>query len=210
MAASMQVNFSQWKQDFIHALENKEGLDVPCGDCRACCTSGMFIHVGPEEQDALAHIPDALLFDAPGAPPGHRLMGYSEQGHCPMFKDNRCTIYAHRPLTCRQFDCRLFAAIELYPPAPEQQAIAHHAQTWTFTAEQGDTHLQLAALRQLMHAMHPVGGSSENNATQVELPPNFPTSPAEQARLILKALAKPGPAQLQIENIAMSLKHMLK
>ena len=30
--------------------------------------------------------------------------------HCPMLTDDRCTIYEHRPRTCRTYDCRIFAA----------------------------------------------------------------------------------------------------
>ena len=37
-------------------------------------------------------------------------MGHDEQGRCPMLRDDRCSIYEHRPRTCRTYDCRVFAA----------------------------------------------------------------------------------------------------
>ena len=58
---------------------------MPCGECTACCTASQFIHVAPDEHDALTAIPPEVLFPAPGFPPGHVLMGYDDQGNCPMF-----------------------------------------------------------------------------------------------------------------------------
>jgi hypothetical protein len=86
------------------------GLDVPCGDCVGCCTSSLFIHVRPEESATLAVIPARLLVRAPGRPRGHRLLGFTEAGSCPMFTARACSIYAQRPRTCRDYDCRMFAA----------------------------------------------------------------------------------------------------
>ena len=70
----------------------------------------MFIHIQPEETQTLQRIPRALLFPAPGLPKGHVLMGYCDKGQCPMLVDNQCSIYEHRPQTCRDYDCRVFAA----------------------------------------------------------------------------------------------------
>ena len=88
-------------------------MEVPCGSCTACCTSSQFIHIGPDETDTLARIPAALLFPAPRFPRGHFLLGYDERGHCPMFVDNRCSIYEHRPRACRTYDCRVLPAAGL-------------------------------------------------------------------------------------------------
>ena len=106
------------------------GSDVPCGTCTACCTSSQFVHIEPDERDALAHIPAELLFPAPGRPRGHVLLGYDERGHCPMLVDGACSIYAHRPRTCRTYDCRVFAAAGVDPgdgQAPDRQPGPHLA-----------------------------------------------------------------------------------
>jgi len=66
-----------------------------------------------DETQTLYRIPEELLFKAPGLPKGNVLLGYDENGHCPMFIDNQCSIYEHRPLTCRNYDCRIFLATGL-------------------------------------------------------------------------------------------------
>src|ERR671913_1128381 len=113
------------------ALEGTADADVPCGTCTACCTASQFVHIAPDERDTLAHIPKALLFPAPRLPAGHVLMGYDERGHCPMLRDGACTIYAHRPRTCRTYDCRVFPAAGL-APARVQVEIARRSARWRF------------------------------------------------------------------------------
>ena len=107
------VRFSSWLHLISRSQRTEEGMAVPCGECKACCTSSYFIHIRPDETQTLAKIPKALLFKAPGLPKGNVLMGYDEKGHCPMFIDNQCSIYEHRPLTCRNYDCRIFPATGL-------------------------------------------------------------------------------------------------
>jgi Fe-S-cluster containining protein len=102
---------------------------VPCGGCTACCTAAQFVHVGPDEHDALTVIPPELLFPAPGFPAGHVLMGYDDQGRCPMFNGTGCSIYEHRPRTCRTYDCRVFAATDVVPEDPQ---IAARVARWRF------------------------------------------------------------------------------
>ncbi|MDO8363390.1 MAG: YkgJ family cysteine cluster protein [Actinomycetota bacterium] len=121
--------FGAWLAEALAAIGGSGESDVPCGECTACCRSAQFIHIAPDERDALAHIPTALLFPAPGAPRGHMLMGYDEQGRCPMLVDDRCTIYAHRPHTCRVYDCRVFAAAGIDADGP---AVAEQARRWRF------------------------------------------------------------------------------
>jgi Fe-S-cluster containining protein len=118
--------------------------DVPCGGCTGCCTSSQFVPIGPDETDTLAHIPSELLLPAPRMPAGHVLMGYDEHGRCPMLVDGACSIYAHRPRTCRTYDCRVFPAtgVEL-DDAPGgddagKAAIARRARRWRFTHPERD------------------------------------------------------------------------
>lgn len=103
--------FTEWLAGMQSALRGEADSDVPCGTCIACCTSSQFIHIEPDETQTLAHIPAELLVPAPGQPPGHVLMGYVDDGACPMLVDGACSIYEHRPRTCRVYDCRLFAAL---------------------------------------------------------------------------------------------------
>lgn len=75
----------------------------------------MFIHIRPEETRALERIPKGLQFPAPGLPKGHMVLGYDENGACPMLVDEKCSIYEDRPQTCRDYDCRVFAATGIDP-----------------------------------------------------------------------------------------------
>ncbi len=105
-------------------------MDVPCGDCSACCRSAQFVHVRADERRALSVIPAALLVPAPGTASGERVLGFDAHGNCPMMSDDGCTIYAERPQTCRSYDCRVFAAAGV---EPDQPRIAERTALWRFT-----------------------------------------------------------------------------
>lgn len=126
-------DFDEWADAMVSALDGNGDAEVPCDGCTACCTASQFIHIGPDETDVLAHVPSQLQFPAPGRPAGHLLMGYDEHGRCPMFVDGGCSIYAHRPRTCRTYDCRIFAATEVQlADDPTKAAIAERAAEWEF------------------------------------------------------------------------------
>jgi hypothetical protein len=143
--------FSAWLRSMQGALDGAHGSEVPCGSCTACCTSSQFVHIGPEETDTLAHIPAELLFPAPGWPPGHVLLGYDERGHCPMLTDagdgtaGRCSIYAHRPVTCRTYDCRVLPAAGL--TAEGQPDIERQVRRWRFSHPSDEDRTRHEAVR---------------------------------------------------------------
>jgi len=136
--------FGQWLGGLEEAPDGKRSADVPCGSCTACCTSSQFVHIAPDEQQTLAHVPKELLFPAPGLPRGHVLLGYDDRGHCPMLLDGRCSIYQVRPRTCRTYDCRVFAAAGLEPDKP---AIAARAGQWRFEHLDPQDRIQHEAVR---------------------------------------------------------------
>ena len=139
--------FSAWLAQATHP-EGRRDLDVPCGTCTACCRSSYFIHVAPDETDTLRHIPKQLLFPAPGRPKGHQVLGFDERGHCTMLSDAGCSIYDHRPRTCRSYDCRVFVAAGLSPANDGKPDIAARTERWRFDvdAEPG-ARSELAAVR---------------------------------------------------------------
>jgi len=129
-------NFSAWLRETEASVRSgKGGADVPCGSCRGCCRSSMFVHIGPEETQTMRRIPRALLFPAPGLPKGHVLMGYNDQGECPMLVEAECSIYDDRPQTCRDYDCRVFAATGVAVDEAAQPEIARRVREWVFTFE---------------------------------------------------------------------------
>ncbi len=125
-------DFSAWIVEMQAAIRGEGETDVPCAGCTACCTSSQFVHIGPDETDTLAHIPAELLFPAPRMPRGHVLLGYDERGHCPMLVDNGCSIYEHRPRTCRTYDCRIFPATGVKIDDESKVAIAARTRRWEF------------------------------------------------------------------------------
>lgn len=122
--------FSAWVAQMHEAMRGERSADVPCGGCTACCRSSQFVHIEPDEVDTLAHVPPGLAFPAPGLPSGHVVLGYDERGQCPMLADDRCSIYAHRPRTCRTYDCRVFPAAGVAPD--DKPLIVERATRWQF------------------------------------------------------------------------------
>ena len=136
--------FSTWLRSVRSALLEDGVTDVPCGACTACCTSSYFVHIGPGETRALARIPAELLFPAPDLPQGNAVLGYDAHGHCPMLVDGACSIYVDRPLTCRLYDCRVFAAAGI---AADRTAITRQARRCEFGYPTDDDRREYAAVR---------------------------------------------------------------
>lgn len=165
-------DFATWILEIQAAIAGERSSDVPCGSCTACCTSSQFIHIAPDEADTLAHIPSALLFPAPRLPQGHVLMGYNEHGHCPMFIDNRCSIYEYRPRTCRTYDCRVFPATGIEPDEVDKAFVAQQARRWRFAypTEQDDALQEAVRAAAVFLQEHPYGlpeGVSTASPTQM-------------------------------------------
>lgn len=142
-------DFTTWLHAMREALHGERDADAPCDGCSACCTSSQFVHVRPDEHDTLAHIPRELQFPAPGLPDGHVVLGYDARGHCPMLVDGRCSIYDHRPRTCRTYDCRVFAATGVESDKP---AIAQRVARWRFTYANGEARATYDALHETASA----------------------------------------------------------
>jgi hypothetical protein len=140
------ADFSSWVVGMQSAIRGEQESDVPCNGCTACCTSSQFVHIAPDETDTLAHIPGEFLFPAPLSPRGHVVMGYDERGHCPMLIDDRCSIYDHRPRTCRTYDCRVFPAAALEPDA-DKVAITLRTRRWRFSYPGSSDRAQHDAVR---------------------------------------------------------------
>jgi Fe-S-cluster containining protein len=141
-------DFSAW----LHATDTllwpgEGGTIVPCGTCRGCCRSSMFVHIKPEETQTIQRIPRALLFPAPGRPKGHVLMGYDEKGCCPMLVEGECSIYDDRPQTCRDYDCRVFAATGIQVDERMQPEIARRVKEWVFHYESEESRQEHGMVR---------------------------------------------------------------
>jgi Fe-S-cluster containining protein len=169
--------FSAWFQRARASLASDVGADVPCGDCTACCTASMYVHVRPDETGPRAAIPPHLLTTVPRLPEGHRVMGWDAHGHCPMLKSNSCSIYADRPQTCRDFDCRVFAATGVEPL--DKPLIAARARRWRFEHPTARDRTEHAAVRAAAECLR------EHAAAFTTW--KIPTNPIQFAVLALKA-----------------------
>jgi uncharacterized protein len=169
--------FSSWLRRTRQGQRTAEGVSVPCGECTACCTSSYFIHIRPDETETLSKIPQELLFAAPGLPAGHVVLGYDKNGHCPMFIDNKCSIYEHRPQTCRMYDCRIFPATGL-AAGKDKTAISRQAGRWQFTFPTTRDHKHFSAVRAAAKFLRDHAAS---------FPPGFvPNNPTQQAMIAIK------------------------
>jgi Fe-S-cluster containining protein len=124
--------FGDWLAQTRAALRGSGGTRVPCGDCTGCCTSGYSVQVRPDEDAARAAIPAMLLVDSGDFAPGQRTLPPQPDGRCPMLDGARCSIYAHRPRTCRDYDCRVFAAAGLEAGGADKAAINRRVRAWRF------------------------------------------------------------------------------
>jgi uncharacterized protein len=140
-------DFSVWVSEMSSAIRGERDANVACDGCTACCTSSQFIHIDPDETETLKRIPPALLFPAPQRSKGHVLMGYTDRGHCPMFIDNRCSIYEDRPRTCRTYDCRVFRAAGVKVVEDDKAMIAKRAERWRFSYSTPESARQHSAIR---------------------------------------------------------------
>ncbi len=141
-------DFSTWLDATRVALASGSGTDVPCGSCTACCRASLFIHIGPDEKDTLAHVPKPLRFPAPGSPKGGVVLGYDDEGRCPLLRAGGCSIYARRPATCRDFDCRALAACGLAAAEDDDDPIARQARRWAFRFGGDEARARHAAQRE--------------------------------------------------------------
>jgi uncharacterized protein len=166
--------FSSWLRRTRSAQMKTGGVNVPCGECIACCTSYYFIHIGPGESQTLSRIPKEFLFPAPGLPKGNVVLGYDEKGRCPMLVDGACSIYEHRPQTCRSYDCRVFPAAGIEAGETEKDLINQRIRRWKFScpvAEDRKEHfaVQAAATFLREHADCFPDGFVPSNPTQLAI-----------------------------------------
>jgi Fe-S-cluster containining protein len=75
------------------------------------------------------------------------VLGYDEQGRCPMLGERGCTIYEDRPRTCRTYDCRVFAAAGTTPVDDGKNLIAVQVRRWRFDVDHDIDRRAQAAVR---------------------------------------------------------------
>ena len=150
-------SFGTWLQQARAALRSNTGMNVPCGDCVGCCTSGYSILLRPHDA-ALDMVPVKFLSSVPGMRYPHAKMNPLPNGHCPMFENGKCSIYSSRPQTCLDYDCRVFTAAGI-DAGPSRQVINQRINAWQFSYASEQEHIahraiQAAATYISTHAQH--------------------------------------------------------
>jgi Fe-S-cluster containining protein len=169
--------FSSWLGSTRDNLLKQVGATVPCGECNACCRSSQFVHIEPDETRTLARIPKELLFPAPGQPEGTFVLGYDQNGHCPMLNGNKCSIYEDRPRTCRNYDCRVFAATGLRASEDVKELITERTKRWRFNYPEERDRTEYSAVQAATRFMRKHAG---------DFPGGIPSHSAQIALLAIK------------------------
>jgi len=125
-------------------LRGERDADVPCDGCVGCCVSAYHIPLRPSDRAALDRVPADRLFLPAGG--GLARMLPQPDGTCPMLEAGGCTIYADRPRTCRDYDCRLYAAAGLEPDG-ERPVIQGRVREWQFVFEDDEARAAARAVR---------------------------------------------------------------
>jgi len=121
--------FGTWLTQFIASLRGDAGTDVPCGTCVGCCVSGYPVPIRPT--DALDDVlPSEYVVPITST---SKMLVARADGTCPMLQSSRCSIYSRRPLTCRDYDCRVFAAAGIDAGGSGRDAINQRVRAWRFT-----------------------------------------------------------------------------
>lgn len=171
--------FGSWLAQARESLRGNGGMEVPCGDCVGCCTSGYSVQLRPEDQRALARIPVKLLVSPAGFPEGHMTLPSLANGACPMLEAGKCTVYDVRPQTCLDYDCRIFAAAGI--EAGEGKAVINRrVREWRFSYPDDADQRAHEAVRSAARFIRERSNS---------FPGRVPTAPMGVAVLAIKAYA---------------------
>lgn len=142
----------------------------------------------PTDAAALAQIPVKSLFRTQGSVPGNWTVRPNADGTCPMLSCGKCTIYAQRPQTCLDYDCRVFAAAGIEAGGADKAEINRRVREWRFRFSSDADRQAHAAIR--------AAAAFIRDAHQ-HLPPGFvPRNPLGIAALALRVypvFVAPGP-----------------
>jgi Fe-S-cluster containining protein len=132
-----------------------------------------------EDEALVPLVPAWLLLEPEDAPEGLRYMGYREDGTCPMLVKRQCRVYAQRPQTCRDFDCRIFTAAGIASAGKDKPLIDERLSVWRFSYASAE---DFAAHEAIQAAAAFLQGEAR------EVPGfHFPVAPIAIAGLALKA-----------------------
>jgi Fe-S-cluster containining protein len=107
----------------IRRMARREFPPVPCNGCVECC-----YHTRVEVDPDLERPEDLAWLATEPDPEGGLRLRKRPDGACIHLGSRGCTIYEHRPLACRRYDCRVFALFGV----SDAYSGDHHAPAWAF------------------------------------------------------------------------------
>ena len=113
--------------EFLRAWLNG-ATETPCGKCIACCYTTK-VELDPDQDSpvALAHLDYTVHED------GSMWLRKRADGACVHLGPTGCTVYEHRPYTCRRYDCRLGGLVGMADVYEGQR----RSPLWMFKPESG-------------------------------------------------------------------------
>lgn len=188
--------FLAWLRQAEAMLLGAGESDVPCGDCDGCCVSSYPVPVRSHEHRAFAVIPAEHLITTTH---GRTMIAPLKNGRCPMLVGTRCSIYADRPLTCRDYDCRIFAAAGIAAGYDDRSVINRRVRQWRFRYDSPLAHATHAAVRDAAHFI-----KTQPQAFPGQ-PPSIPTGIAVLAIKVHRVFLDPELSSLEDEDIARAI-----
>ena len=111
-------------RDFLAAWWRGDAGPVPCAGCSACCYYAGIPVDKKRDRKRLPHLLTERNAD------GELVLQRRADGACVHLGEQGCTVYEHRPSTCRSFDCRAFSAMGLVEHCDPD----HRTPDWQFAA----------------------------------------------------------------------------
>ncbi|MET0293145.1 MAG: YkgJ family cysteine cluster protein [Steroidobacteraceae bacterium] len=139
--------FGEWFTSARRVLQGRGESDVPCGTCTGCCTSSYYIRIRAADRAAVTGIASSYFVRGRGMPPDEVLMGWRHDGTCPALESTGCSVYAQRPMTCRDYDCRIFAAAGIEAGDERKTVINERVRAWRFRFESDEERHTFDAIR---------------------------------------------------------------
>ena len=116
-----------------------------------------------------------------------------------MLVGTRCSIYADRPLTCRDYDCRIFAAAGIDAGSDDRSVINRRVRQWRFRYESSLARTTHTAVRDAAHFI-----KTKPHAFPGQ-PPSIPTGIAVLAIKVHRVFLDPTLSSKSDEQIAREL-----
>jgi hypothetical protein len=120
--------------------------DVPCGECTACCTSlPVRLHRPGRKANHSTHSAQAPISALRAAT--DTFWATMKGGHCPMFMNTKCSIYAHRPQNVPHVRLSRLLSHRNFPRTRISLALQAGANEWKFSSPSPRDQLDQDAVR---------------------------------------------------------------